>query len=272
MALDRPLAVPPSRGRFFDASWPVRTGDIDAAKRLRLDGIARYLQDVGLDNLEAAQAADSHPLWIVRRTVIDIVRPAIWPERVHLRRWCSALSTRWTNMRVQIKGESGALIETEGFWIHISADTGMPTRIDDKFIESLGESADEHRLKWKRWLVENAPATDEQDVEECEFVLRRTDIDPFDHVNNAVYWQAVEELLADHEHPGGGRLVDNPHRAVLEYLAPIVSTDKIILRFRRDDTSLTVWFLVDDALRALAHVGPLSTPPTASPSSAKPTS
>lgn len=175
-------------------------------------------------------------------------------------------------MRVQIKGESGALIETEGFWIHISADTGMPTRIDDKFIESLGESADEHRLKWKRWLVENAPATDEQDVEECEFVLRRTDIDPFDHVNNAVYWQAVEELLADHEHPGGGRLVDNPHRAVLEYLAPIVSTDKIILRFRRDDTSLTVWFLVDDALRALAHVGPLSTPPTASPSSAKPTS
>lgn len=81
----------------------------------------------------------------------------------------------------------------------------------------------------------------------------------FDHVNNAVYWQAVEELLADHEHPGGGRLVDNPHRAVLEYLSPIVSTDRIVLRSRRDDTSLTVWFLVDDALRAVARVGPLTT-------------
>ncbi|WP_213573059.1 acyl-ACP thioesterase domain-containing protein [Rhodococcus sp. USK13] len=258
MSLDQPLAVLPDRGRVFETSWPVRTGDIDAAKRLRLDGIARYLQDAGLDNLEAVDAAESHPLWIVRRTVIDIIRPAVWPERVHLRRWCSGLSTRWTNMRVQIEGEKGALIETEGFWIHISAETGMPTRIEDGFIDALGESANETRLKWKRWLVEDAPSTDEEGVEETPFGLRRTDIDPFDHVNNAVYWQAVEELLADHEHPGGGRLVDNPHRAVLEYLSPIVSTDKIILRSRRDDTSLTVWFLVDDTMRAVAKVGPLS--------------
>lgn len=134
----------------------------------------------------------------------------------------------------------------------------MPTRIEDGFIDALGESANETRLKWKRWLVEDAPSTDEEGVEETPFGLRRTDIDPFDHVNNAVYWQAVEELLADHEHPGGGRLVDNPHRAVLEYLSPIVSTDKIVLRSRRDDTSLTVWFLVDDTVRAVAKVGPLS--------------
>ena len=170
MALDRPLAAVPARGRFFETSWPVRTGDIDAAKRLRLDGIARYLQDAGLDNLDAVDAADSHPLWIVRRTVIDVVRPAVWPERVHLRRWCSALSTRWTNMRVQIEGEAGALIETEGFWIHISGETGMPTRIDDGFIERLGESAEEHRLKWKRWLVENAPAAEEDGIVDTEFV------------------------------------------------------------------------------------------------------
>ena len=56
------------------------------------------------------------------------------------------------------------------------------------------------------------------------------------------------------------RVVDQePHRAVLEYLAPIVSTDRIVLRRRRDDTSLTVCFLVDDALRAVAHVGPFTT-------------
>ncbi|MFZ2175625.1 MAG: acyl-ACP thioesterase domain-containing protein [Rhodococcus sp. (in: high G+C Gram-positive bacteria)] len=257
MALDQPLAAAPPRGQFFETSWPVRTGDIDAAKRLRLDGVARYLQDIGLDNLDAVDAADTHPLWIVRRTVIDVRRPAVWPERVHLKRWCSALSTRWTNMRVQIEGEKGALIETEGFWIHISSQTGMPTRIDDDFIERLGESAGETRLKWKRWLAENAPAQDADGVVDSEFVLRRTDIDPFDHVNNAVYWQAVEELLVDHEHPDGGRLVDSPHRAVLEYLYPIVSTDKIVLRSRRDETTLMVWFLVDDTLRAVARVSTL---------------
>lgn len=245
-----PLAAIPENGRTFNTSRRVRTGDIDSERRLRLDGIARYLQDIGSDNLEAVHADATHPLWIVRRTVIDVLEPAVWPERVHLRRWCSAFSTRWTNMRVQIAGDSGALIETEAFWIHISQETGMPTRIEDDFLDRLGETTDEHRLKWKRRLTESAPASDEDGVAETDFTLRATDIDPFDHVNNAIYWQAVEELLSPD-------MVAVPHRAIVEYLAPIVSTDKIVLRTRRDSSAFTVWFLVDDTLKAVARVTPL---------------
>lgn len=251
MELDRPLAERKDGATVFEASRTVRTGDIDAGRRLRLDGIARYLQDIGTDNLDALDALDTHPLWIVRRTVIDVLRPAVWPETLDLSRWCTAFSTRWAAMRVRIEGSKDALVETEGFWINISPDSGMPTRMSDSFIAAIEGSTDEHRLKWKQTLTEPLPDPG-PGVEDVPFPLRATDIDPFDHVNNAVYWQAVEEVL-------GPELRSRPHRAVIEYLSPVQSSDKVVLRTRRDDSTVTVWFLVEDAIRAVARVGELPT-------------
>ena len=80
------MAELPTTGSIFQASWPVRTGDIHTDKQLRLDAIARYLQDAGFDNLVDRGAMDTHPRWKVRRTVIDVLEPVFWPDRVHLQR------------------------------------------------------------------------------------------------------------------------------------------------------------------------------------------
>ncbi|WP_430333828.1 acyl-[acyl-carrier-protein] thioesterase [Rhodococcus sp. ACT016] len=246
------LAPPPPADRCFETTRPIRTADVDSAYRLRLDGIARYLQDIGSDNLAAFGFDDTDPLWIVRRTVIDVLRPAVWPDRIRLRRWCAAHSTRWSAMRVQVTGDEGALIETEGFWINIGTETGMPARISDGLLESLASTTDEHRLRWKPWLPTTAPAEDDQEDDatpDRTFHLRTTDIDPFNHVNNATYWHAVEECLADRPD-----LHEAPYRAVVEHLSPIFARDHVHLRTRSDDTSLSVWFLVEGEVRAVARI------------------
>ncbi|TXG91913.1 4-hydroxybenzoyl-CoA thioesterase [Rhodococcus rhodnii] len=235
---------------FFDAAYTIRTGDVDNANRLRLDGIARYLQDVGNDNLVAVDAITSHPYWIVRRTVVDVETPNSGTEKLTLRRWCSGFSTRWSQMRVSITGDRGARIETSGFWINISGETGMPTRISDDFLARFARATDDSRLRWSRWLDEPLPAADDPGVRDLPFTLRHTDIDPFDHVNNAVHWQAVEEAIAQSD----AGLVDGPYRAVVEYLAPIARTDEIALRTRHSGDTLTVWFRSGDAVKAVAHV------------------
>ena len=43
---DLTLAQQPDRGPIFVKSRPVRTGDIDVAKQVRLDAVARYLQQL----------------------------------------------------------------------------------------------------------------------------------------------------------------------------------------------------------------------------------
>ncbi|OZD65564.1 hypothetical protein CH263_12990 [Rhodococcus sp. 06-1059B-a] len=248
VGFDDPLASAPADGEGFETNWTVRTGDVDPNNRLRFDGMARYLQDIGSDNLDATSLGVTDPFWIVRRTVIDVHTPVEFPDRVHMRRWCSSMSTRWSNMRVNITTDKGASIETEGFWINISASTGMPTRISDEALALLARTTDEHRLRWKAWLTEPVPSPAHTDV---QFPLRATDIDPFNHVNNAAYWHAVEELLVDH-----ADLLHAPHRAVIEYLSPILAGDHVTIRHRFEGGALTVWFVVDDAVRSVAKVAP----------------
>ena len=58
--------------RFFEATYRVRTGDVDQDMRVRLDAVARYLQDIANDNIEATELGDSDPFWIVRLSLIHI--------------------------------------------------------------------------------------------------------------------------------------------------------------------------------------------------------
>ncbi len=216
--------------RFYQAQYRVRTGDVDQDMRVRLDAVARYLQDIANDNLEATEFGKTEPFWIVRRTVIDVIRPISWPGTVTAQRWCGALSTRWTNMRVRLTSDHETnrfnpdprpegLIETEAFWINVN-DKGVPSRLSDEAFEMLSSMTDEHRLRWKSMNPEKAPAAEDIPFPDREHVLRITDFDPFKHLNNAAYLEAIEDELVEHPRsrrhaaPGGHR-----------YLRPIVPRD-----------------------------------------------
>ncbi|WP_024802059.1 acyl-[acyl-carrier-protein] thioesterase [Nocardia sp. BMG51109] len=255
MSLDEPLAPLPREGPGFASAWPVRAGDVDPYSRLRLDAVARYLQDVAWEDLHSSPMHRTDPSWIVRRTVVDVLRPILWPDRVELLRWCSALSTRWTNMRVRITSANGGLIETAGFWININESTNMPTRISDEGMARLGRTAEEHRLRWRPWLTDATPVESDTDL---PFPVRATDIDQYNHVNNAVYWQAVEHFLVDYP-----KLVAGPHRAVIEYIAPVLSRQHISVRSRYEPGDRTghpllrLWFVVGGDTTTTVRIGPL---------------
>ena len=60
---------------MFEREWPLRVADIDRYGRLRLDAAARHVQDIGQDQLRELGFEDVHPLWIVRRTMMDVINP-----------------------------------------------------------------------------------------------------------------------------------------------------------------------------------------------------
>lgn len=235
--------------QFYEVGYRVRTGDVDQDMRVRLDAVARYLQDVANDNLEATEFSATDPFWIVRRTIIDVIEPVTWPGTVTAQRWCGALSTRWTNMRVRLTAEHETnrfnprprppgLIETEAFWINVN-EKGVPSRLSDEAFTMLSAMTDEHRLRWRSMNPEKAPDASQIDFPDREHVLRITDFDPFKHLNNAAYLEAVEDELV--EHPD---LVDGPHRVVIEYLRPIVPGTRLILRRVREGDRLNVWLMI----------------------------
>lgn len=240
--VDAPLVALPDSGYVYQTGWQLATADIDEHMRLRLDGVARYIQDVGAEHLADADLADVHPHWVVLRTVIDVIEPIELPSVITFRRWCAALSTRWCNMRVQLQGSDGGRIETEGFWLCVNKDTLTPSRLSDECIQRFGSTTDNHRLKWRPWLTESI-----HDGTETLFPLRRTDIDPFEHVNNTIYWHGVHEILC--QFPD---LKNGSFRAVLEYRSPIKFGESVSIHSDRHDDAVRMHFTVGDDVRAAA--------------------
>jgi len=255
VSLDQPLAPLPQEGMGFASAWPIRAGDVDPYNRLRFDAVARYLQDIAFEQLQQTQLHRTDPVWIVRRTVIDVIRPIVWPDRVHLLRWCSSMSTRWTNMRARVTSEHGGLIETEGFWINISESNNMPARISEEGLAYLAQTTNEQRLRWRPYLTDTTPPESDTDM---PFPVRATDIDQYNHVNNACYWAAVEQFLV--EYP---KLVAGPHRAVIEYVAPVLARQHVSVRSRYESGDRTgspvlkLWFVVGGTTTTVVRIMPL---------------
>jgi acyl-ACP thioesterase len=261
MTLDKALMpVLDGHPAVFDREWPVRVADIDRTGRLRLDAAARHIQDVGQDYMHELGFDDSHPLWVVRRNIIDVIRPIEFQDMVRLRLWCSGTSNRWCQMRVRIDGRKGGLMESEAFWININRDTLLPSRMSDDFLAQLRRTTDVDRLRWKAYLTPGA----RDDAEQIrEYPVRFTDIDLFDHMNNAVYWSVVEDYLsATPERLGGPLRVTVEHEApvalgdkleILAHIGPAGSTD-LIGPALIDRTVTTLTYAVGDQTKAIASI------------------
>jgi acyl-ACP thioesterase len=257
------MPVPDPHPDVFDRRWPLRPADVDRLGRLRMDAAVRHIMDIGQDHLREMGHNDSHPLWIVRRTMVDLIRPIEFQDMLRLRRWCSGASNRWCEMRVRIDGRKGGLVETEAFWINFNRETQTPARIADDFMEGLMKTTDVDRLRWKSYLK---PGSREDAAEIREFPLRVSDIDLFDHVNNSVYWKVVEEFLAPHP-----ELLEAPLRVTIEHDAAVAYGEKLEIllhvypagstdRFGpelTDRTVRTLTYVVGDQTKALAAIFPL---------------
>lgn len=213
------MPVPDPHPDVFDKQWPLRVGDVDRYGRLRFDAATRHIQDIGSDQLRELGYEATHPLWIVRRTMIDLIRPIEFQDMLRLRRWCSGTSNRWCEMRVRIDGRKGGLMESEAFWININRETQGPARISDDFIEGLQRTTDVDRLRWKPYLK----AGGREDAAQIrEYPVRVADIDIFDHMNNSVYWTVIEDHLFSTP-----ELQGKPIRVTIEHDAAVALGDKL---------------------------------------------
>jgi acyl-ACP thioesterase len=242
------MPVPDPHPDVFDREWPLRVADIDREGRLRLDSAARHIQDIGQDQLRELGFEETHPLWIVRRTMVDLIRPIEFQDMLRMRRWCSGTSNRWCEMRVRIDGRKGGLVESEAFWINIKRETQGPARISDDFLAGLRRTTSVDRLRWKAYLK---PGSREDATEIHEFPVRFTDIDLFDHVNNSVYWSVVEDYLSGHP-----ELLKAPLRIILEHDAAVALGDKLEIISQVHPPASTDQFgtdLVDRTVRTLTY-------------------
>ncbi len=230
----------PSRGRAYSDRRRIRLADMDARGRLRLDAFARYLQDIAIDDVQETGWGMPDHLWFVRRIRIDLLRPFLDDRAVELTTWCSSVASIAAGRRWSATGDAGGRIEVDSVWVHLDREA-QPARIGDFGVYA---TAADGRHASTRLELPDPPA----EADRTPWPLRATDVDLHGHVNNAVHWQAVEELL-----PVLGVDPRLPLRAELDYRQPIDLGETI---------ELAVWehhvaFVGETAVRAVACAGRL---------------
>lgn len=232
----------PPTGRTFGVSYKIRLSDADASGRLRLDAVARFLQDAATDDVgETGWGAPEH-LWVLRSVRIDVLEPFLGDQVVGIVTWGSSFSALAAGRRWSLSGDAGGSIEVDSTWIHLGPDA-RPARIGAGF-DDYAEAAQGRVASTKLTLAPPAGDGDRR-----VWPLRSTDVDRMGHVNNAAYWAAVEQRLYEVELEVQGRLC-----ARLDYRHPIDLGEKVELAESVHDARYGVAFVVGDAVKAVARV------------------
>ena len=214
---------------------------MDERGRLRLDAVARFLQDVAIEDVSETGWGTPEHLWFVRRIRIEVHVPFLEDGEIELVTWCSGLAAIAAGRRWSVAGDAGGRLEVDSVWIHLGPDQ-RPARI-----EGFGVYAEATEGRGVSTRLELAAPED--GAGRRPWPLRSSDVDLHGHVNNAVYWQAVEDALRDSPVD-----VSLPLVAELDYRDPVDLADPVELLVDGDTHVLRVGFRVGESLRALARV------------------
>jgi len=178
--------------RVVTSRRAVHGTDVSPDGRLRLDALARYLQAAAEGDLAGAGYSSTHD-WVVRRTTVRVHSYPWLGQRLQVRTFCSAIGPRWAERTTTLAGGDGEdeLVRATAVWAAVDRASGRPCELGPDFLRVYGPSAAGRTVSARL----SHPRPPEPAAGE-PWPLRAADFDTSGHVNNAVYWAAVEDAVA----------------------------------------------------------------------------
>lgn len=181
----------PQAGRLFEQVFTAGFADCAPSGRLRLDAVARWLQDVAYADVVDAKL-DDRAVWVVRRTRIRVARFPRVGDACRVATFCSGLGRMWAERRTSIGvvGSDEGQIEAVTLWVHLDPVSWRPIPIQEEEASAYSPSAGGRRVTAR--LRHPSPSWEEP---RSAWSFRATELDIAGHINNAAYWGPLEEEL-----------------------------------------------------------------------------
>jgi acyl-ACP thioesterase len=191
------MVDPSGDGRLFARTVRASLADCAPTGRMRLDAVARVLQDVAYEDVEDAGLA-SAAVWIVRRTRILVRAFPRFAQTLTVQTFCSGVGRMWAERRTTLRCPDGqAAIDAVALWVHLDPDTRQPAPFTPAEFARYGETGSGRRVTARLRHPAPDPAGERR-----SWAFRTTDLDLAGHVNNAAYWAILEdELLLGEREP-----------------------------------------------------------------------
>lgn len=196
-----PMVAAVPDGRVFSMVRRPLLADCAPSGRARLDALARWMQDVAFADVEQA-GLERAAIWVLRRHRIEVTRFPRFGERCAVQTFCSGIGRMWAERRTTVSlanpdGSAGAtMVEALALWVHLDPERRLPSPVTQAELDVYGSSIADRKVMAR--LRHPRP---ERVQDEWRWRFHRTDADIADHVNNAAYWEPLEDelLAAPHE-------------------------------------------------------------------------
>jgi acyl-CoA thioester hydrolase len=125
----------------FTLPLAVRADDIDQQGHVNNVAFVRYIQDAAVAHWLAVASAEFQAAyaWVVRRHVIEYLRPGLPGDRLAARTWVGEPGgATWERFTEVVREDGVVLVKARTVWVLLDAATGRPRRIDPEMVEGLG--------------------------------------------------------------------------------------------------------------------------------------
>jgi acyl-ACP thioesterase len=200
----------PPEGRVFRHRDRVTLADVAPSGRARLDALARWLQDAAYDDA-LDSGLDGGGVWIVRRMALRVRRFPRLLDPIEVATFCSGTAPLWAERSSLVSSGGEPVADAVAVWVHLQSDGARPRPLPPGFDAIYGPSAQGRRVKARL----RHPAEPPPGAAARPWRFRGADLDLAGHVNNAVYWEALEDELVERE-PEAGLEAEIEHRAAAD--------------------------------------------------------
>jgi acyl-CoA thioester hydrolase len=220
----------------------IRHYECDAFGHLNNANYVRYMQETAFD--ASAAAGFDHAKydqighhWLIRETDIEYLKPVGYGDSITVKTWVidfhRVRSRRAYELYLQ--GSNELITKAETDWVYLDNTSGKPTTIPDEMINGFfpdGPPANipsRHRFK--------APPNPPEGKFETQLRVTWNDLDPVQHVNNAVYLNYIEEcgmqVLSAHGWPVTRMIAEGfaifIRRHQIQYRQPALLGDELVI-------------------------------------------
>jgi acyl-CoA thioesterase FadM len=216
----------------------IRFDEAGADGLARASSYLRYLQDAAWQHSEAAGFdrswyAERGVAWLVRALELRLLGSARYGETVTVETAVAAWRRFWARRNsVVTAADRGPVATADIDWVLLTS-AGRPVRIPRE-IESFGP--EDPAFQPLRVALPPEPG----DAATTTHAVRRADVDPMGHVNNAAYLDLVGEAL------GGTTTFRPPVTIRMEYLRPALPGIGLAIRTWRHDAITAARIDADD--------------------------
>jgi medium-chain acyl-[acyl-carrier-protein] hydrolase len=216
----------------FEGLYRIRFDEADGEGTLRPSGYVRYAQDLAWQHSEArgfdrAWYGERGIGWLVRWVQLEMIEPVQYGATVRVTTEVEGGRRSWARRHTEAHGEDGrlhAIVLTD--WILMS-DRGRPARVPDEIVRAFSGGAE---VEAGRVVLDEPPPG----AQMVELTVRPQDVDPMRHVNNAIYFDYVDEVLARIGVDGG----TNRRCYRLEFLRPAMPDERLHATAWRDGAEI----------------------------------